>query len=94
MSFSYYVYYRVNPDRAVAARERVLRALEAIAAGTGVVGRLMKKRGEPNLWMEVYENVADCAEFERRLAKVFGQSLLAEYLQPDTRRHLECFEES
>ena len=33
----------------------------------------MKKRGESNLWMEIYLNVADDAKFEWELAEAAGR---------------------
>jgi Domain of unknown function (DUF4936) len=89
---SYYIYYRVDPARADAARERIDRLLDDIRAATGIAGRLLKKRGEPLLWMEVYGDVADEARFERELAAVVTRLDAAGILQPGGGRHIECFE--
>ncbi len=59
---------------------------------TGTAGRLMKKRGEPDLWMEVYENVADDAKFEWELGVAVNQFQVLEFLQPGSGRQIECFE--
>jgi hypothetical protein len=91
MSFSYYIYYRVDPARAEAAERRIRQLLDAVKKTAGTAGRLLKKRGEPNLWMEVYENVGEEACFERELAAAVNQLEATEFLQPGSGRHLECF---
>jgi quinol monooxygenase YgiN len=91
MSYSYYIYYRVDPAQVEAAEPRIRQLLDAVKKTTGTAGRLMKKRGEPNLWMEVYENVADEAKFEWELAAAVNQLEAIEFLQPGNGRHIECF---
>jgi hypothetical protein len=92
MAYSYYVYYRVDSDRSAAAEKAVLQVLDAVKQATGVSGRLLKKRTEPALWMEVYENVRDDAKFESELAAAVARLKLPEYLQADATRRIECFE--
>lgn len=92
MAFSYYIYYRVRPERAAECEPRVRELLAAVRKATGIEGRLMKKRGESNLWMETYLNVADDARFEWELAEAVGRLNLQEFLLPGTPRHVECFE--
>jgi hypothetical protein len=92
MSFSYYIYYRIDPARAEAAEPRIRQLLDAVKKTTGTAGRLMKKRGEPNLWMEVYENVGEEGSFERELAAAVNQLKATDFLQPGSGRHFECFE--
>jgi hypothetical protein len=92
VAFSFYVYYRVHPDKAVACRARIEELLAAVQEATGIQGKLMTKRGEPNLWMEVYENVADEAKFEWELAEAAGRLNVQEFLLTGTPRHMECFE--
>ena len=92
MSYSYYIYYRVDPAQAEAAEPRIKQLLAAVEKATGTAGRLMTKRGEPNLWMEVYEGVADEAKFEWELAAAVNQCKATEFLQAGTGRHIECFE--
>ena len=92
MPHSYYIYYRVRPDQADTAGQRINELLGAVARATGVSGRVLKKRGEPNLWMEIYENVADEAKFEWELAEAAGRLKAAELLQAGSGRHVECFE--
>ncbi len=52
----------------------------------------MTKHGEPNLWMEVYEQVPDSNAFERALEAGVDELRLDELLVAGTRRHMECFE--
>ena len=73
MVFSYYIYYRVQPEQAAACERAVRAVLSAVHAATGIAGRLMKKRGETNLWMEVYEGVTDDAKFEWELSDAAGR---------------------
>jgi hypothetical protein len=89
---SYFIYYRVAPGREPLAKEQVGRLQAKLAAAIGVRGRLMIKRGEPNLWMEVYEAVSDPARFERTLHDVVEELGMVEMLAPGSVRHVECFE--
>jgi hypothetical protein len=91
MPSSFYIYYRVSPAKAGACEPRVRELLALMRKITGVQGRLMVKRDEANLWMEVYENVADDSRFEWELADAAGKLKLQEFLQPGTARHVECF---
>jgi len=92
VAFNFYIYYRVDPEKAGACEPLVRKLLEAVHEATGIQGRLLRKHGEPNLWMEVYEGADDEAKFEWELAEIAGQLKVQDYLQPDTTRHLECFE--
>jgi len=91
MTYSFYVYYRVDPAKAGACEPRVRELLVLMRKVTGVQGRMMVKEGEANLWMEVYEKVADESKFEWELADAAGKLKIQEYLQPGTGRHVECF---
>ena len=92
MAYSYYVYYRVDTEKASACEARVLELFTAMQQATGVVGKLLKKRSEPLLWMEVYENVRDDAKFELELKQAVTQLKLSDCLQSDAERRVECFE--
>lgn len=92
MAYSFYIYYRVDPARAAACEPRIRELFAAIRKATGVSGELMRKRGESNLWMETYLNIADDAKFEWELADAAGRLNIAEFLVPGTPRHIECFE--
>jgi len=92
MAYSYYIYYRVAAPSAESCELKVLELFSTIKQSTTIAGRLLKKRSEPLLWMEIYENVRDDAKFELELALAVTQLKLAECLQAGTPRRLECFE--
>ncbi|MBX3665066.1 MAG: DUF4936 family protein [Burkholderiales bacterium] len=93
MPWSYYIYYRVDPSHAAACDEAVEKLMDAVHERTGIRGRLLKKRNEPLLWMEIYENVADEASFERELSEAVSAARIQPLLQPGSSRHIECFSE-
>mgnify|MGYP001192677952 CR=1 FL=1 len=88
---SIYVYYRVQPELAGEARHAIENMLAAVRAETGVVGRLLCKRDQPTLWMEVYDPVPDTATFERALAQAVSRAGATRFLVPGQMRTLECF---
>ena len=92
MAYSYYIYYRVAPERAKDCEVRVLQLFSMLKETTTIAGRLLKKRSEPLLWMEVYENVRDDAKFELELERAAVQLQIPECLQEGSTRRLECFE--
>ena len=88
MSASYYIWYRVRDDGR--ETETVIRHMLArLACRSGVAGRLLKKRGEPRLWMEVYEGVADPEAFAVHLARAVDEFDVEMFCED--RRHSECF---
>lgn len=91
MALGYYVYYRVAPEAAGELERRVRRMQAALAGETGIGGRLMKKRGEPLLWMEIYEGVSAAAPFEGALERLTASHGLAEGLRAGSQRMTECF---
>lgn len=85
----YYIYYRIS-EKDAAEAELLVRAMQArLACRSGVAGRLLKKRDEPGLWMEVYENVAKPQDFERQLDRAVDEFDLGMFI--DGARKLECF---
>ena len=61
---NYYIYYRITPDKADAAREAVRALFRTVEKAFGVRGRWMRRRDDPSTYMEVYEGVSDEAGFE------------------------------
>jgi hypothetical protein len=90
---SYFIYYRVAHGREARAREQAQRLQAKLCQSIGVRSRLMTKRGEPNLWMEVYEAVSDPVAFERALEIAVHELQLHQSLAPGSQRHVECFED-
>jgi len=88
----YFVYYRVDPAQIGVAGARVAQLLDALVGACGVRGRLLKKRDEPNLWMEVYEPVTDAGRFEASLQRELERLDFDSVLLLGSRRTVECFE--
>jgi len=86
--FNYYVWYRVAEDEG-AADVAIRTMMARLGCRTGVPGRLLKKRDESLLWMEVYEGVADAEAFERSLAQALDEFDVEMFL--DGPRRTECF---
>ncbi|HNQ04370.1 MAG TPA: DUF4936 family protein [Thiobacillaceae bacterium] len=83
-----YVWYRVERDDQ--DTETVVRAMMArLACSSGVAGQLLKKQGEPRLWMEVYVDVADPPGFQRLMEQKVGEFDLDMFL--DGPRRVEVF---
>lgn len=93
MPWSYYIYYRVDAARADACTAAVQKLLTTVHERTGIRGRVLKKRNEPLLWMEIYDAVTDEAKFEWELAEAVAASGITALLQSGTARHTECFAE-
>ncbi|HEX7813084.1 MAG TPA: DUF4936 family protein [Burkholderiales bacterium] len=91
MAFSYYIYYRVAQAGAASVAVRKLQS--AIQERFGIEGRVLTKRDEPCLWMEIYEGVSDGAAFEACLAELVGRMDFSANLAPGSKRQIECFEE-
>lgn len=94
MPCSYYIYYRVDPAKLAQCEPRIRELLDEVRKTTGVSGRLKMKRNERNLWMEIYENVADDTKFEWELAEAVSRLKVQELLVPGTPRHVEVFEDA
>lgn len=88
----YYVYYRVNPHQEAEAGAAVRQMQYEIEAESGIAGRLMQKRDEPHLWMEIYENVASGETLERALARATEKAGFQRWLQEGSTRRMECFQ--
>lgn len=91
MSHGYYIWYRVNGDGRDA--ETAIRSMMArLACRTGIAGRLMKKHGEPGLWMEIYEGFGDIELFSQHLAQAVDEYDIEMFIEGS--RHTECFVDS
>jgi hypothetical protein len=84
-----YVYFKAPPTADVPGRVRAMQ--EDVARETGVRGRLMRRRDNPETWMEVYEDVGDFDTFESRLAAAADRHAVADVLKDGERRHVERF---
>ena len=93
MATSFYIYYRVAAGTYALARERVGVLQERVRRESGVRGRLLHKRGEDDLWMEIYEPVPDETAFAASLHAGVQELALNEVLVQGWSRRLECFED-
>jgi len=89
MRTEYYVWYRRTGD-ARAAVAAVTGVLADVAARTGIAGRLLHRRDDTDVWMEVYDAVADAAVFEHALAAAAEVHGIAQFAA-DGVRHVEAF---
>jgi hypothetical protein len=88
---NYYVYYRVLPTHAAAAKTALALILAQLEERTGVTGRLLQRQNEPLLWMEIYEGVRDGRAFERALEELLVAANFAALLAPGSARKIERF---
>jgi hypothetical protein len=65
----YYIYYKLDPARAAALRTEIERFFDLVERECGVRGRWMRRRDDPETYMEVYEGVADERRFEALLER-------------------------
>lgn len=85
---SYFVWYRVQHDDR--DTENAIRSMMSrLSCRSGVAGRLLKKRDEPRLWMEIYADVADATGFERLLQQAVDEYDVEIFI--DGKRCTECF---
>jgi hypothetical protein len=91
LALCYYVYYRVTQPQQAGIAVRGMQS--ELLLRSGVRGRLLSKRDEPGLWMEVYEGVNDAPAFEAELDRLVAVMKLEDFLESGGRRHTECFEE-
>lgn len=87
--FSVYVYYRLDP-RHTDAVETLIRAMQnALTCRTSATAQLLKKRGTPLLWMEIYTGIRDAEAFLLELSSVADEYGVGAFLEGE--RHVECF---
>jgi len=91
VSLSYYIYYRVPPDKAARAQLAVGALQRELSAATGVGGRLLRRRDDETTWMEIYENVPDSARFEAKLSELVERHGVPALLTPGSMRKQEVF---
>ncbi|HEY7944442.1 MAG TPA: DUF4936 family protein [Casimicrobiaceae bacterium] len=86
-----YVYYRVDTAHAATARRTIAEVLARLEERVGVAGRLLQRRDEPLLWMEVYENVQDSVRFEAMLGDLLDTHRFSQFLAQGSTRTIERF---
>ena len=92
MTVSCYIYYRVPEPHIAEASNAALRLIALMRDATGISSRIMKKVGDPLLWMEVYEGIDEADTFTLSMQNCLSQSGLEQFLEPDFTRHVEMFQ--
>ena len=85
----FYVWYRVAGDVA-SARAVVGTMMNDLARRAGIDARLLVRRDDPSTWMEIYEDVADAAAFEREMDAAILRHGIAR-IEGIGDRHVEAF---
>ena len=88
---SCYVYYRVRPEHATELRTAVNALIDDLRQRTRVAGRLSRQRDDAHLWMEIYDGIADCAQFERELDAAVARHGASRWLRDGSLRKTEIF---
>ena len=84
-----YIYYRVHDTDAAIERAHAMQ--HALAAQSGIRGRLLQRRDDPDTLMEIYTGITDVAAFEAALAAAVTACGLDTLIQPGAARHVERF---
>jgi uncharacterized protein DUF4936 len=87
----YFIYYRIAQESADAANDAVRAVFAEVEERFAISGRLMHRLDEPLLWMEIYDDVRDCAAFEAMLERSLESHRFAGLLAPGSRRAVERF---
>lgn len=86
-----YVYYRIDPAHREALSAAVARLFEVIRRESGVEGRWMQRRDDPQTCMEVYGPVAAVAEFTALLEAQVRRLGIDRFLAAGATRSTEIF---
>jgi hypothetical protein len=92
MRHSFYVYYKVEPENAQAARSAVHELFLILHKQENVRGRLLRRADDATTWMEIYEDVMDPQRFRSALDATVENCGLPR-LTRDGVRHVEHFRE-
>ena len=94
MAFNFYVYYRVAAGQEGRARASVTRMQRDLAPSAHAGARLLVKRDDVRLWMEVYEGVLDAQAFDVLLQQAASGLSAEALLESGWSRRVECFEDA
>lgn len=83
---SCYVYYRVLPTQASQVLAAVTAVMDELRDRTGIAGRLTRRRDDADMWMEIYDGIADSVAFERELSAALSRHGMAHWLAGDARK--------
>lgn len=83
------VYYRIEPTHAAECARCVDALLAAMTSCCTIPPRRLRRCGDADTWMELYQGIADWTAFERTLERETRLSGVDRYAAGG--RHLECF---
>ena len=84
-----YIYYRINPAQAEPAARAVDALLAMLAPQCAIPPRRLARCDEPDLWMEVYEDIFDFTYFSQHIDEATRVLGIDRYIEGE--RHLESF---
>ena len=87
----YYVYYKIDPEKAQDLIPVAIAMQSDIYRLTGVRGRLKKKTSDGATWMEIYEGVHQRLLFEAALADCVSRFGMEGFLAEGGARKSEIF---
>ena len=90
----FYIYYRITPDFADEAKLAIRELQAHLFRETGIQGRLLIKHDDPDLWMEIYEQVLDPQAFQKALSAKADGHQADKWLRPGSARKIEQFQDS
>lgn len=88
---SYYIYYKIAPERSAETAATVSAVLDDVAAQTGVRGAALRRQDDPLTWMEVFQGVTERSRFEAALEEALRRHRFARVLAPGAHRVTERF---
>lgn len=91
MNHHFYVYYKVPEEHSQPVHALVERILRDVRAETGISGTLLRRRDDPQTWMEVYPDIADADGFEKKLAEILARHAFEKAVPAGIRRWTEVF---
>lgn len=87
----FFIYYRIAAPYAAEALALLTDVMRALDEQFTVCGRLFCARDDQDLWMEVYEDVRDPADFEAAMTGLLARTRFASWLAQGSMRRIERF---
>lgn len=93
MRLYYAIWYKAEAAQASSLLGELRRMQAQLAERLGVCGRVLQRSDSGDVWMEVYEDIADPEVFEQTLAELVAVHALTRFLPQGEVRHIERFRE-
>ena len=91
LDLAYYIYYPIAVENTAAARRAVMALFDELKAASGISGRLVRRRDDLAVWMEIYEHVSDAGKFEQALHAAEARHGLDMLVATGASRKIEVF---